>query len=136
MSRFKSAFGQQPKLTPDKITERAEAPGLCLDCGSPIYVGDVIVRDHIQGLPVARHAACDPDFKFGGSQPVRKLTPDEIAAHQRAAKHRAVEQFNEAVERLMATGEDSADMQGFLTSACEAYREGLDREEAERRRDG
>ena len=50
-----------------KVTERSDHAGNCYECGGTIYVGDVIVRDELHGIPIARHAQCDPDFATGGS---------------------------------------------------------------------
>ena len=52
-----------------KMTETAEFPGTCFFCGKPIYTGDVIVRSTSGAVPVAGHAACDPDFSVGGCSP-------------------------------------------------------------------
>ncbi len=50
-----------------KITEKSDMPGTCFVCGQPIYVGDVIVRQHLGTTPVAAHVQCDPDFALGGA---------------------------------------------------------------------
>lgn len=49
----------------EKITEKAEFPGMCFQCGGRILVGDIIVRDVVNNTPIARHAECDMDLSIG-----------------------------------------------------------------------